>query len=88
MRWRAYRHIRTFSSCVLTADKRASLTALAELGRSRVAHPFDLWIELLEHEAISLADFEHLCRRTKNHDSGLRRMPGRVASRFAARPTD
>jgi len=33
-------------SVFVTADKRASLTALAELGRGRVCHPFDLWLEL------------------------------------------
>lgn len=66
----------------VTADKRAALTALAELGRSRVAHPFDLWIELLDQGAVETEEFQNLCERTKGKDQGLRRMPPRVEVRF------
>lgn len=60
------------------ADKRASLTALAELGRGRVAHPFDLWLDLRERSWLSLPAFERLCRMTREHDQGLPRMPRRI----------
>lgn len=63
-------------------DKRAALTALAELGRSRVAHSLDLWIELLEEGAITPDAFQRLCERTKGRDNGLNRMPMRVVDRF------
>lgn len=66
----------------VTADRRAALTALSELGRGRVAHPFDLWIDLLEMDAVSPEDFRRLCDRTKMKDQGLERMPDRVAGRF------
>ncbi len=62
----------------VTADLRASMTALAELGRGRVAHPFDLWIELLQAEALTPADFEALCTRTWRKDQGLVRIPSRI----------
>lgn len=63
-------------------DKRAALTALAELGRSRVAHSLDLWIDLLEEGAITPDAFQRLCERTKGRDNGLNRMPMRVVDRF------
>lgn len=66
----------------VTSDKRAAITALAELGRSRVAHPFDLWIDLLENKALTAAEFRGLCERTKGRDQGLERMPGRIVERF------
>lgn len=62
----------------VTADRRAALTALAELGRTRVAHPFDLWIELLNGDALTPEEFRALCNRTRQKDQGLVRMPGRV----------
>lgn len=65
---------------LVTADKRAAMIALAELGRSRVAHPFDLWIHLLEAEALALSEFRALCNRTRGKDQGLPRMPDRVTS--------
>lgn len=63
-------------------DKRAALTALAELGRARVAHSFDLWIDLFEAGVVTATEFQDLCERTRRRDSGLNRMPERVASRF------
>lgn len=70
------------SAVFVTADKRASLTALAELGRSRVCHPFDLWLELLDAALISGSGFQELCEATRKKDLGLERMPGRVRERF------
>ena len=66
----------------VTADKRAALTALAELGRQRVAHPFDLWLDLRQERVLEAADFRLLCERSRRRDQGLERMPGRVARFF------
>lgn len=68
---------------VVTADRRAALTALSELGKGRVAHPFDLWIDLLEKDAVSPENFRRLCKRTKMRDQALERMPDRVVARFS-----
>lgn len=66
----------------VTADKRATVTALAELGRQRVAHPFDVWLDLLQERAVEAADFRFLCEKSKWRDQGLERMPERVARFF------
>jgi hypothetical protein len=63
-------------------DKRAALTALAELGRARVAHSFDLWIDLLDVGAVTPGEFQRLCKKTRGRDGGLNRMPSRVERRF------
>lgn len=70
---------------LVTADARAALTALAELGRQRVAHPFDLWLELREQGVLPPAEFENLCQRTRRRDQRLQRMPERIA-RFLGSP--
>lgn len=62
----------------VTSDQRATVTALAELGRGRVAHPFDLWLDLLRQGRIGRSQFEKLCEATRNKDQGLERMPTRV----------
>lgn len=66
----------------VTMDRRATVTALAELGRKRVAHPFDLWLDLLDRRMLTLSDFEDLCERTRRNDQGLERMPARVRRRL------
>lgn len=66
----------------VTTDKRATVTALAELGRERVAHPFDLWLDLLDREMLSPTDFRALCELTRRKDQGLERMPDRVQKRL------
>lgn len=63
----------------IAADKRAVLTALAELGVGRVGHAFDVWIDLLRREWIDVDTFARLCERTRRHDQGLERMPDRVS---------
>ncbi len=64
----------------VTSDKRAALTALAELGCGRVAHPFDVWLDLLDLGWIKSEQFSKLCWLTRKHDQGLERMPSRVSS--------
>jgi len=66
----------------VTADKRAALIALAELGRERVAHPFDLWLELRDGGGVAAEAFQSLCTATRNADQGLERMPDRVVRFF------
>lgn len=71
----------------VTQDKKAAYIALAVLGRSRVAHTFDLWIELLEQGAITAAGFEHLCEQTRRKEkdaAALRWLPDRVTRLFAS----
>lgn len=63
----------------VSADKRAVLIALAELGRHRVAHAFDVWIDLKQRGWLSSETFSHLCELTHKHDQGLPRLPSRVA---------
>lgn len=59
-------------------EKRAALTALAELGPGRVAHAFDLWIYLRDHARITQTDFDRLCQATKAADQGLPGIPWRI----------
>ena len=68
---------------LVTSDRRAALTALAELGRGRVAHPFDLWLHLKQNRGLDGNDFRALCERTHRGDQGLRRMPTRVSDEWA-----
>jgi hypothetical protein len=63
----------------VSSDRRATLTALAELGRERVAHPFDLWLDLRKRRWLSPRAFERLCELTRKNDQGLPRMPKRVS---------
>jgi len=65
----------------VTQDRRAAMLALAELGRSRVAHPFDLWLHLQDRDLIRRAEFKELCRRTVTADTGLPGVPWRLLSR-------
>ena len=67
---------------LVAVDKRAVLTALAELGRGRVAHPFDVWIDFFTRHWITKGQFVHLCELTEKHDRGLSRRPGRISRRF------
>jgi hypothetical protein len=49
---------------LVSGDKRAAFLALAELGRSRAAHPSELWLHLLDSGLVTTAQFEDLCERT------------------------
>lgn len=52
-------------SVFVTLDKGAAYLALVELGRSRVASPFDLWDDLEKQSLITRKEFEALCRRVE-----------------------
>jgi len=75
----AWAQVHGLDAVFVCADKRAALTALAELGRARVAHPFDVWLDLRERGWLTPRVFENLCRRTRSQDQGLPRMPKRVS---------
>lgn len=62
----------------VTYDSRAAITALAELGIGKVAHPFDLWMTLLGEDMILPVEFKDLCERSRNKGPKLRRIPTRV----------
>jgi hypothetical protein len=56
-----------FVSC----DKLAVTLALAELGRGRVAHPFELWERFHEEKWITSQELDGLLRSTKAQNQGL-----------------
>jgi hypothetical protein len=63
------------NAVLVTVDKRASVLALAELGRYRVAHAFDLWLKLRESRLLSENQFKALCMATLKSDQSLNNMP-------------
>jgi len=75
----AWAQVHGIDAVFVCADRRAALTALAELGGGRVAHPFDVWLDLKERGWLVPRLFERLCQLTRNHDQGLPRMPKRVS---------
>jgi hypothetical protein len=52
---------------------RATRVALAELGHSRVATPFDYWAWLRDEGIIDGEAFDDLCNRLTKKDAGLKR---------------
>jgi hypothetical protein len=66
-------------SVFVCCDRRAVLTALAELGRGRVAHPFDLWLLLRDLGLVAPEEFDALCRSTAAADTGLPGIPWRIS---------
>ncbi|MEZ4445864.1 MAG: hypothetical protein R3B72_42705 [Polyangiaceae bacterium] len=63
----------------VTADRTAAFVALSELGRGRVATPFDLWVHLRDTELISPAVFDSLCERTAKQLNVLPGKPWRLS---------
>jgi hypothetical protein len=59
-------------------DKLALSIALAELGRGRVAHSFDLWEDLRGRGVISPSDFDVACEATRKSDQSLPGIPWRL----------
>ncbi len=75
----AWAQVHGLDAVFVCADRRAALTALAELGRGRVAHPFDVWLDLRRRGWLTPETFQRLCKLTHKHDLGLPRMPQRVS---------
>lgn len=73
----AYCAIERKDACFVTMDKGATFLALAELGRGRVATPFDLWDDLLLKGLISPNEFSSLCE-TVHKSLGLPGVPQRI----------
>jgi len=63
----------------VTADRTAAFVALSELGRGRVATPFDLWVHLRDTELISPDVFDSLCERTAKQLNVLPGKPWRLS---------
>src|SRR5262249_45089007 len=61
----------------VTMDKRAAYVALSELGRGRVAAPFELWDELERSGLLTLETYKNLCEKTAKRDHGLAAVPRR-----------
>lgn len=65
------------------SHQRFAMKALAELGRGRVAHCFDLWLDLFQREWLNLAELAQLCEITRKQDKSNIRLPGRIARHLA-----
>lgn len=63
----------------VTMDQRAAAIALSELGRGRVASPYDLWEDL--RSDLGDASFDPLCRATERRQQGLPGRPWRLRQR-------
>ncbi|MDO9016322.1 MAG: hypothetical protein Q8S73_37390 [Deltaproteobacteria bacterium] len=61
----------------VSMDKGAVYLALAELGRARVATPFDVWRDLLDRDWIDAVDFDRLCKWTAARSSPQVKVPRR-----------
>lgn len=69
----------------VVVDKRATVEALAELGRMRVAHAYDLWLALLDEGLITPQQCQILCESTRRSDQTAR-IPLRCLARWSAPP--
>lgn len=67
----------------VVVDKRATVEALAELGRMRVAHAYDLWLALLDEGLITPEQCQSLCENTRRGDQTAR-IPLRCLGRWDA----
>ena len=61
----------------VTADRAAATLALAELGRSRVCHPVELWRNLLDDGMITDTQWQALLQRSLREDKSLPGVPWR-----------
>ncbi len=75
----AWAQVHGLDAVFVCAGLRASINALAELGRGRAAHPFDVWLDLRDRGWLGPQAFRQLCELTLKHDQGLLRMPKRVS---------
>ncbi|MCU0681495.1 MAG: hypothetical protein MUF34_04415 [Polyangiaceae bacterium] len=66
------------SAVFVAMDKRSVYVALAELGRGRVATPFDFWAFLVQAGHVSDVVFQRLCETTFKQDQGLGAVPKRL----------
>lgn len=64
-------------SVLVTQDKLAAMLALAELGRGRVRHPYELWEEMLSQGHLTQRQFEDLMNATSRSDKSIPAIPWR-----------
>lgn len=64
----------------VVTDKQATVLALAELGRGRVAHAFDFWDYLHREGLVSESELESVASATLKRDQGLPGLPWRFTA--------
>ena len=65
-------------SVLVTQDKLAAMLALAELGRGRVCHPYELWAHLLAQNYVTRQQFVDLMQATGRRDRSIPERPWRL----------
>jgi hypothetical protein len=65
-------------SVLVTQDKLAALLALAELGRGRVCHPYELWEQLLSKGLLTQQQFQDLMGAASRRDKSIPAIPWRL----------
>jgi hypothetical protein len=68
----------TGESVFVTQDKHAALLALAELGRGKVCHPYELWEALLSSNVIDREQFTALMNAVCSRDKSIPDTPWRL----------
>lgn len=68
----------TRGSVLVTQDKHAAMLALAELGRGRVCHPYELWEHLLSQGCLTRQQFGDLMNATNKRDRSIPAVPWRL----------
>lgn len=66
------------ASVLVTQDKHAAMLALAELGRGRVCHPYELWEHLLSQGHLTPQQFDDLMNATSRRDRSIPAVPWRL----------
>lgn len=82
----AWAAVHAEDAILVTQDKRAALIGLSLLGLAKVAHPYDVWIDLFDNSIVTEAEFRRLCeqsRRKEQNDPVLRHLPDRVIRRYS-----
>ncbi|MBM3301126.1 MAG: hypothetical protein FJY85_14365 [Deltaproteobacteria bacterium] len=62
---------------LVTQDKHAAMLALAELGRGRVCHVYELWEKLLWHGHLTQQQFEDVMGAASKRDRSIPAIPWR-----------
>lgn len=65
-------------SVFVTQDKLAAMLALAELGRTKVCHSYELWNEMLSNNYLTQQQFRDLMTASANRDKSIPAVPRRL----------
>lgn len=79
----AWCHTEDPDGVFVTMDKGALMLASAELGPSRVATPFDLWLDLMDSNLIDRPTCEWLANETAKPLRPMVRVPTRLVARVS-----